>query len=184
MKFTLKKGALLGYYLGQATIKNLGIIYTDATYDSANAGKTGYGVFGAKSNGVSVIENCYIERVSNPYRGTSVFGIMASPNNKLILRNTVVNGTSTTNNGNMHSNMKISAESTNAYVIYARHDKGVTGWDMALNFTEVVESNIIKDGSAFDTNVWTIVTHSAGHRITWAGMTDAAYAAVLKVNVQ
>ncbi len=178
LNFQLGSGALLGYYLSQATIKNIGILYADLTYDANNKGSTGYGIFGARANGVSTLENCYIKRTNNPYIGTSVFGIMGSPQNKLVLNNTVIDGANTTNDGNMHSLMYISPDSTDAFVTYARFDKNAnlaSEWTIAKNFDEVVASNIItvSDLSGFNANYWTKETVDSGTRITWTGTTDA-----------
>ena len=178
LNFQLGSGALLGYYLSQATIKNIGILYADLTYDANNKGATGYGIFGARTNGVSTLENCYIKRTNNPSSATSVFGIMASPQNKLVLNNTVIDGANTTSDGNMHSLMYISPSSTDAFVTYARFDKNAnlaSEWTVAKNFDEVVASNIItvSDLSGFNANYWTKETVASGTRITWTGTADA-----------
>ena len=175
LQFTLKSGGLVGMILGNATIKNLGVIYTDAT-------SSFYGVFGYRAGGATVIENCYIRRIGNNYKGTSIFGIVACTNANLQLHNTVVDGANFTNDGNYYSKMYINEASTNAFVIYARVDKNALNWAMSANFTEVVDSNIISatvsDLSSFDTNCWTITKSGDNKRIAWAGTADTIYTTV------
>ena len=170
LKFKLTQGGLLGLILGTCTIKNVSVIYADAT-------TTYYGVFGYMTNGTPVIDNCYIERTNNPYQKWSVFGIMSRPNAKLILRNTVVYGYNTSNNSAMNSDMWISSESTNAYLIHARTD--ATGWVNVQNFTKVYYDGIengarevpltdIADASGFDDNYWS----KENGKLTWKGATS------------
>ena len=176
LQFKLMSGGLVGMILGNCTIKNLAVVYEDGTYDSTTR-KGGYGVFGYLTNGAPVIENCYIERTNNLYHQGSVFGIMSRPNAKLVLKNTVVHGNNTSNASAWYSNMWISANSTNAFIVYAR--SAATGWANVTGFTEVVTGNTLtSDLSAFDTNYWNT---SSG--INWKGLADSVFSSYVKVTV-
>ncbi|MBR1974340.1 MAG: DUF4838 domain-containing protein [Clostridia bacterium] len=175
LKFKLTSGGLVGMILGNAVIKNIAIIYEDGTYDSTTK-KGGYGVFGYITNGAPEIRNSYIQRTNNLYHQGSVFGIMARPNAKLILKNTAVHGNNTSNTSGWYSNMWISAASTNAYLIYAR--AAATGWPNVTNFTEVSTTNALtNDLSTFDTDYWT----TDGGKLTWKGLSDMTVSAYNRV---
>ncbi len=163
LKFTLKSGGLVGMILGNATIKNLSVEFTDST--------TGmYGVFGYRAGGHTVIENCYIKKVNNNNTRYSIYGIIGCTNKNLELRNTMVWGNDTTRDGDMLSNMYISAASTNAFVQLSRSDKGAANWNISKNFTELLSSNIPSgDLSSFDRNCWKV---ESNNRLTWIGMAD------------
>ena len=133
LRFKLTSGALVGQVLGNAVIKNLGVMYEDAT-------STYYGVFGYITNGSPEIRNCYIERTNNHYQKWSVFGIMSRPNAKLILHNTVVYGFNTSNNSEMNSRMWINETSTNAYLIHTRAN--AVDYVNVQNFTKVFNDSI------------------------------------------
>ena len=170
LRFKLMSGGLVGQILGNATIKNLAVMYEDAT-------STYYGVFGYMTSGNPVIENCYIERTNNHYKTWSVFGIMSRPNARLILKNTVVYGFNISNNCAVNSNMWISANSTNAYLVCARGN--AMGWVNVQNFTKVYTNGTgsaadvrgplaadVADASGFN-ECWT-----KGEYITWKGAED------------
>ena len=173
LKFKLVKGGLVGYVLGNAVIKNIAVIYEDASgyYDSTNKVMVGegYGVFGYITNGSPEIRNSYIQRTNNLYHQGSVFGIMGRPNARLILRNTAVYGYNTSNQSGWYNNMWISSASENAYLIYARSN--ATGWTNVANFTEVSTSNALtNDLSTFDTNYW----RTDNNQLNWKGLADMA----------
>ena len=168
LKFKLTKGGLVGLVLGNAVIKNLGIMYEDAT-------TTYYGVFGYITNGHPEIRNCYIERTNNHYQPWSVFGIMSRPNAKLVLHNTVVYGYNTSNNSAKYGNMWIDANSTNAYVIHARAN--AMDWVNVQGFTKVFTDALmdgsrevllseIEDASGFDENYWS----KENGKLIWKGL--------------
>jgi len=198
LKFKLTKGGLVGLVLGNAVIKNISIVYEDASYTKkydANKGydvwtSGGYGVFGYITNGSPEIRNSYIERTNNHYLGSSVFGIMARPNNKLIIRNSVIYGYNVSQNCSLWNNMWISASSENAYLILAR--AAATGWGNVKNFTKFYTNGTglasdlrgvpladITDASGFDNNYWNKETN-----VTWKGADDMAVSAYNKVNAQ
>ena len=167
LRFELTSGGLVGLVLGNATIKNIAVIYNDAT-------TTYYGAFGYITNGAPVIDNCYIERTNNTYQSWSVFGIMSRPNAKLILKNTVVYGYNISQNCEKNSNMWINSASTNAYLIHAR--TGATGWVNVQNFTKVFNDGIengsrevllseIEDASGFNNNYW----YKENGKLIWKG---------------
>ena len=167
LKFKLTKGGLVGLVLGNAVIKNLGVLYEDAT-------TTYYGVFGYITNGNPEIRNCYIERTNNHYQAYSVFGIMARPNTKLIMHNTVVYGYNTSNNSAKYGNMWINETSTNVYVIHARGN--AMDWVNVQNFTKVFTDAVengsrevllseIEDVSKFDDNYW----YKENGKLIWKG---------------
>ena len=167
LKFKLTKGGLVGLVLGNAVIKNLGVLYEDAT-------STYYGAFGYLTNGSPEIRNCYIERTNNHYQAYSVFGIMARPNMKLIMHNTVVYGYNVSNNCGKYSNMWINETSTNAYVIHARGN--AMEWVNVQNFTKVFTDAVengsrevllseIEDASKFDDNYW----YKENGKLIWKG---------------
>ena len=179
LKFKLMKGGLVGWFIGNGTIKNLSVIYADESAEQ-------YGVFGYMTNGAPVIENCYIERTNNKYMKWSVFGIMSRPNAKLVLKNTVVYGYNVSNECTMNSNMWISASSTNAYLIHARAN--ATGWVNVQNFTKVFNDAIengarevalseIVDASGFNA-CWS----KENSVLTWKGAEDMVFSSVVKVN--
>ena len=173
LRFKLMSGGLVGLVLGNAVIKNIAVIYEDASFISQAAGG-GYGAFGYITNGSPVIENSYIERTNNVASRSSVLGIMARPNAKLILRNTVVNAYYVTNDCTWWSNTKISASSTNAYAIHGRANAESLG--MVANFTKVYTDAIengskevllsdIADASGFDDNYWS----KENGKLIWKG---------------
>ena len=89
LKFKLKKGGLLGMFLGNALIKNASFIYADETLTTASGAKWkegdgGYGLFGFMVVGKSVLDNCYFERTNNDYEKASVFGLVARPRGNLV----------------------------------------------------------------------------------------------------
>ncbi len=178
LRFKLMSGGLVGLVLGNATIKNIAVIYEDATYtknDNGSWKSGGYGVFGYITNGAPEIRNSYIERTNNHYLGSSVFGIMARPNGKLVLTNTVVYGYNISQVAGLWSNMKISEGSKNAYLIHARAN--ATNWtDNIANFTKVFNDAIengsrevllseIEDASGFDDNYW----YKENGKLIWKG---------------
>ena len=175
LKFTLTSGGLVGMILGHATIKNLSVEFTDST--------TGmYGVFGYRAGGNTKIENCYIKKVNNNNTRYSIYGIIGCTNKNLELHNTMVWGSDTTRDGDMLSNMYISSASTNAFLAYARTDKGAESWNISQNFTELLSSNIpSSDLSSFDRNCWTV---ESNNRLTWKGMEDMAVNCVGELVVQ
>ena len=167
LKFKLTKGGLVGMVLGNAVIKNLGVIYEDAT-------DTYYGAFGYITNGYPEIRNCYIEKTNNHYQAWSVFGIMSRPNAKLVLLNTVVYGYNTSNNSAKNDKMWISPASANAYIIHAR--EGATSYVNVQNFTKVFNDGLqdgsrdvllseIADPSGFDDNYW----NKENGKLIWKG---------------
>ena len=168
LRFKLMKGGLVGLVLGNAVIKNLGVIYEDAT-------TTYYGVFGYITNGSPEIRNCYIERTNNPYQKWSVFGIMSRPNAKLILHNTVVYGFNTSNNSEMYSKMWINETSTNAYLIHTR--EAAVDYVNVQNFTKVFNDGMengtrsvaiaeIDDVDQFDDRYW----YKENGSLIWKGL--------------
>ena len=163
LQFTLTSGGLVGMILGNATIKNLAIAFTDNTSGH-------YGVFGYRAGGHTVIENCYIERVNNPYTRTTIYGIIACTNKNLELRNTVVHGGNMSNTADWYSNMYISTSSTNAFLIYAR--AAASGWGISANFTEIaVSSNTLtSDLSSMDATYW----NTTNNAISWKNSADMA----------
>ena len=171
LQFTLTSGGLVGMILGNATIKNLAVVFTDNT-------STHYGVFGYRAGGHTVIENCYIERVNNPYTRTTIYGIIACTNKNLELRNTVVNGGTMSNTADWYSNMYISTSSTNAFLIYARLDKNANTWGISANFTEIVDGGVLaSDLSSMDTNIW----NTASNRISFKSAADMTFSSIIKV---
>ena len=184
LKFKLMQGGLVGKILGNAVIKNLSIIYEDASFVANKDDGGGYGVFGYMTNGSPEIRNCYIERTNNVQARASVYGLMARPNGKLILHNTVVYGFNCTLDATWFSKTNISSASTNAYVICGR--SALTGFGMSANFTKVYtdgwgqpyDSNgnklfvplaDVADASGFDGNYWNKETN-----ISWKGADDMA----------
>ena len=168
LRFKLTSGGLVGMILGNATIKNLGVIFEDLT-------ATKYGVFGYMTHGTPVIENCYIEQMNNHF-GKTVYGIMARPNIKLQLKNTVVYGfnISTDIATNYWSNAWLGA-SSNAYVIHARATANT--FNIAKNFTKIFNDGIedgsrevllseIADASGFDDNYW----YKENGKLIWKGL--------------
>ena len=175
LKFKLMSGGLVGLFVGNGTIKNLSVIYADET-------STQYGVFGYMTGGNPVIDNCYIERTNNKYQKWSVFGIMSRPNAKLELHNTVVYGYNISNECAMNSNMWISANSTNAYLIHARPE--ATGWVNVQNFTKVFNDGVengarevalseIANASTFN-ECWS----KENEKLTWKGADDMAVSSI------
>ena len=182
LRFKLTSGGLVGMVLGNAVIKNIRVIYEDATYTKTADSKWasgGYGVFGYITNGAPEIRNSFIERTNNFYLGSSVFGLMARPNKKLILHNTAVHANNTSNNSTLWSNMWINETSTDAYLIYARAN--ATEWVNVTNFTEVTTTNTLtSDLSTFDTNYWT----TDNNQLNWKGLADMAVSAYTAKYVQ
>ena len=173
LQFTLTSGGLVGMILGNATIKNLAVSFTDNTSGH-------YGVFGYRAGGHTVIENCYIERVNNPYTRTTIYGIIACTNKKLELRNTVVHGGTMSNAADWYSNMYISESSTNAFLIYARLDQNANTWGISANFTEIVDGGVLaSDLSSMDTNYW----NTTDNKISWKGAADTTFSSIVKVTV-
>ncbi|MBQ8430132.1 MAG: hypothetical protein IJX30_08585, partial [Clostridia bacterium] len=133
-----------------------------------------------RAGGHTVIENCYIERVNNPYTRTTIYGIIACTNKKLELRNTVVHGGNMSNNADWYSNMYISESSTNAFLIYARLDKSANTWGISANFTEIVDGGVLaSDLSSMDTNYW----NTTDNKISWKGAADTTFSSIVKVTV-
>ncbi|MBQ7769681.1 MAG: hypothetical protein IJ373_00660, partial [Clostridia bacterium] len=172
----------MGRVLGNAVIKNLGVIYEDCTYDENDKFNTGHGVFGYITNGYPEIRNCYIERTNELYSRSSVYGIMARPNNKLTIHNSVIFGynvkddcTWWTDESNGKFNT-INETSTNVYVIHARNVAPC----MSVNFTKVFDDAIwegsrevllseIADASGFDDNFW----YKENGKLIWKGFETA-----------
>jgi hypothetical protein len=195
LKFRLKKGGLLGMYLGNATIKNASFIYADETLTTASGAKWkegdgGYGLFGFMVMGRSVLDNCYFERTNNDYEKASVFGLVARPRGNLVLQNTVIYGFRFNSNASYYPNdITISTSSTNAYVVGGRKDAKVdiTTFKMIENFTKVYTNGTgsaadvrgplatdVADASGFN-ECWT-----KGEYITWKGAQDTAFSSVVK----
>ncbi|MBQ7373677.1 MAG: DUF4838 domain-containing protein [Clostridia bacterium] len=164
LQFNLTSGGLVGMILGNAKIKNLAVQFSDNTSGY-------YGVFGYRVGGNTVIENCYIERTNNPSKRTSIYGIVACTNKKLDLKNTVVHGGQFSNAADWYSNMYISTNSSNAFLIYARLDKGADTWGISANFTEIVDGGALtSDLSSLDANYW----NTANNSPSWKGVSDMA----------
>ena len=185
LKFKLMKGGLVGKILGNAVIKNLSVVYEDASFVANQDDGGGYGVFGYMTNGSPEIRNCYIERTNNVQARASVYGLMARPNGRLILHNTVVYGFNCTLDATWFSNTYISSASTNAYLICGR--AALTGFGMSANFTKVytdgwgqpydtngnklfVPLADVADASGFDNNYWS----KENDKLTWKGAEDVA----------
>ena len=191
LKFQLMKGGLVGLVLGNAVIKNLRVIYKDASFISQAEGG-GYGVFGYVTNGYPEIRNCYIERTENLDSRSSVYGIMARPNGKLILHNTVVYGFNVKNNCSWWSNCWINETSTNAYVVCGRSNMAdLEAMSMSKNFTKVytngdgtanqsraVSLADVTDPSGFDDAYWSkdgsIDWKGAGNSVLYTAVSVAA----------
>ena len=167
LRFKLMSGGLVGMVLGNATIKNLGIIFEDAT-------ATKYGVFGDITNGAPEISNCYIEKTNNSFTRTTNFGIMYRPNGGLRLHNTVVYGYNVTLDVNANT-IKLNGTSSNAYVIHAPTQ--AKDFVMATNYTKVINDGIedgsrevllseIADASGFDGKYW----HKENGKLIWKGL--------------
>ncbi|MBQ4099032.1 MAG: DUF4838 domain-containing protein [Clostridia bacterium] len=173
LQFELQSGGLVGLILGEATIKNLGVIFRDSSFVSEGNG--GYGAFGYMANGATVIDNCYIERVQNNGQKYSVFGIMARPNNNLILTNTLVYGYYINQNCSYWGEEKyISNSSTNAYVIRGRSN--TSAMPMIKNFTGVNCDHLweasrdmpiseVDDLSQFNDSYW----YKQNDKLIWKG---------------
>ena len=161
LKFTLKSGGLVGYYLGTGTIKNLSIVYTDSTSDDTGDRYALWGIFGHTSNGEATIENCYIERTNAVYNRANVFGLIANPNDKLILNNVVINSNWGTNSpADRISTTSISSKSVNAFIINA-HNNAISklpegsNWNMTSEFTELSGGTALtSDLSGMDATYW------------------------------
>ena len=165
VQFNLKSGALFGMILGNCTIQNLAVEFNDNT-------ATHYGVFGYITNGAPKIVNCFIKQANNHYQKTTTYGLMARPNGKLILENTVVWGANITlDNTTFASTANISASSKNAYVIWGR-----AGFAIATNFTEVSTSGAITDSglSALDSSYWT----TTDNKPSWKTAADLVYSVI------
>ncbi len=191
LKFNLKKGGLVGMVLGNATIKNLAVVYADSSFVSSNEG--GNGVFGYITNGAPVIDNCYIERTNNNYQRASVFGIMGKPNAKLVVKNTLVYGFNCNHDATWWTPAYIAPTSENVYLICGRSTADT--FVMATNFTKVYtngsgDPNDTKDGkkivpladiedaSGFNGNYWNKDTN-----VSWKGLSDMTFASVITVTI-
>ncbi len=169
LKFKLTSGGLVGMILGNAVIKNLSVIFEDAT-------STHYGVFGYMTNGAPEIRNCYIQQTNNNYQRTTFWGIMARPNGKLRLHNTVVFG-SNIGFDTTWTNPNMNATSSNAFVIWARAT--ATSFAIAANFTEVSTSGALtSDLSVLDSNYWT----TTDNKPSWKQKGDMVFSSVIEVN--
>ena len=168
LRFKLTSGGLVGMILGNAVIKNLGIIFEDAT-------STGYGIFGYVTNGAPEIRNCYIEQTNNHFKRTTVYGLMARCNGKLRLHNTVVYGYNISMDNTTWSTVNLNDNSSNAYVIHAR--SGANSFAISKNFTKVFNDGLengsrhvllseIADARGFDSNYW----HKKDGKLIWKGL--------------
>ena len=188
LNFKLMKGGLVGKILGNAVIKNLSIVYEDASFVANQDDGGGYGVFGYMTNGSPEIRNCYIERTNNVQARASVYGLMARPNGRLILHNTVVYGFNCTLDATWFSKTNISSASTNAYVICGR--SALTGFGMSANFTKVYTDGW---GQPYDSNGNKLFVPLADvadvnsfneywnkeESISWKGADDMTFSAVI-----
>ena len=169
LKFKLTSGGLVGMILGNAVIKNLSVIFEDAT-------STKYGVFGYMTNGAPEIRNCYIQQTNNHYAKTTLGGIMARPNGKLRLHNTVVFGSNIAFDSTW-SNPAINVNSSNAFIIWARAN--ASSFAIAGNFTEVSTTGALtSDLSALDSNYW----NTTDNKPSWKQATDMVFSSVIKVS--
>ena len=169
LKFKLTSGGLVGMILGNAVIKNLSVVFEDAT-------STHYGVFGYMTNGAPEIRNCYIQQTNNNYQKTTFWGIMARPNGKLRLHNTVVFGSNIAFDTTW-SNSAMNANSSNAFIIWARAN--ATSFAIAGNFTEVSTSGALtSDLSVLDSNYWT----TTDNKPSWKQAADMVFSSVINVN--
>lgn len=170
LKFKLKSGGLVGMILGNAVIKNLSVIFEDAT-------STKYGVFGYMTNGAPEIRNCYIQQTNNNYEKKTFWGIMARPNGKLRLHNTVVFGSNIAFDTTW-SNSAMNANSSNAFIIWARAN--ATSFAIAGSFTEVSTTGALtSDLSVLDSNYWT----TTDNKPSWKQAADMVYSSIIKVSV-
>jgi len=169
LKFKLTSGGLVGMILGNAVIKNLSVIFEDAT-------STHYGVFGYLTNGAPEIRNCYIQQTNNHYQKTTLWGIMARPNGKLRLHNTVVFGSNIAFDNTSWSTTNMNENSSNAFVIWARG--GSDAFGIAKNFTEISTSGALtSDLSVLDSKYWS----TTDNKPSWKQATDKVFSAVIKV---
>ena len=169
LKFKLTSGGLVGMILGNAVIKNLSVIFEDAT-------STHYGVFGYLTNGAPEIRNCYIQQTNNHYQRTTLWGIMARPNGKLRLHNTVVFGSNIAFDNTSWSTTNMNENSSNAFVIWAR--SGSDAFGIAKNFTEISTSGALtSDLSVLDSKYWS----TTDNKPSWKQATDKVFSAVIKV---
>ena len=161
VQFNLTSGSLFGMILGNCTIQNLAVVYTDNT-----AGD--FGAFGFLTHGAPQIINCYIAKQNNRYQKGTTYGIMARPNGKLVLKNTVVFGSNVTMDNSLYaSTATISAASNNAFVIWGR----TTSTTINTNFTQVSTNGAITgDLSILDSTYWT----TADNKPAWKGLADTA----------
>ena len=165
LKFKLTSGGLVGMILGNAVIKNLSVIFEDAT-------STHYGVFGYMTNGAPEIRNCYIQQTNNHYQRTTLWGVMARPNGKLRLHNTVVFGSNITFDSTW-SSPAMNANSSNAFIIWARAN--ASSFVIATNFAEVSTSGALtSDLSVLDSNYWT----TTDNKPSWKQTADKVYTVV------
>ena len=176
LKFKLKSGGLVGMILGNAVIKNLSVIFEDAT-------STKYGVFGYMTNGAPEIRNCYIQQTNNHYGRTTVWGVMARPNAKLRLHNTVVFGSNITfDNTSWTPTPTLNVNSSNAFIIWARTT--ATSFGITANFTEVSTTGALtSDLSVLDSNYW----NTADNKPSWkqaADMTVSVYSEAYQAPIQ
>lgn len=176
LKFKLKSGGLVGMILGNAVIKDLSIIFEDAT-------STHYGVFGYMTNGAPEIRNCYIEQTNNHFKRTTVYGVIARANGKLRLHNTVVYGYNFGLDNTSWTNVHLNVNSSNAYVIHAR--SGANSFVISTNFTKVINDGIengarelalseIADVSGFN-EYW----NKENGVLTWKGAADMVFSSVV-----
>ena len=169
LKFKLTSGGLVGMILGNAVIKNLSVIFEDAT-------STHYGVFGYMTNGAPEIRNCYIQQTNNHYARTTLWGIMARPNGKLRLHNTVVFGSNITFDSTW-STPQMNGNSSNAFIIWARAN--ATSFGIAANFAEVSTSGALtSDLSVLDSNYW----NTTDNQPSWKQKADMVFSSVIKVS--
>jgi len=169
LKFKLTSGGLVGMILGNAVIKNLSVIFEDAT-------STHYGVFGYMTNGAPEIRNCYIQQTNNHYQKTTLWGIMARPNGKLRLHNTVVFANNITFDSTW-ATPNMNENSSNAFIIWAR--ASATSFKIAENFTEVSTSGVLtSDLSVLDSNYW----DTTDNKPNWKQATDMVFSSVVMVN--
>lgn len=180
LKFKLTSGGLVGMVLGNAVIKDMSVIFEDAT--SAH-----YGVFGYITNGAPEIRNCYIEQTNNHAQRTTNFGVMGRPNGKLRLHNTVVYGYNIPFDDNLGATT-LNDNSSNAYVIHARSN--ATGFTIATNYTKVINDGIengareLALSEVANADGFNACWNKENGVITWKGAEDMAVSAYDKKYVE
>ena len=128
------------------------------------------------TNGAPEIRNCYIQQTNNNYQKTTFWGIMARPNGKLRLHNTVVFGSNIAFDTTW-SNSAMNATSSNAFIIWARGN--ASSFAIAKNFVEVSTSGALtSDLSVLDSNYWT----TTDNKPSWKQAADMVFSSVIKVN--